>query len=202
MRGQIFCLAVLINCLFITSCSTYQKRKLSFISPSSISFNVPETLQINKLRSNDTIVYFENDSFFICQEYNNIKPQLKHFYKNKIHEYYFIHTNKDLIDHVLLEYYKGELLDVSIITKGKSRVDSLCRNIELFYHKKFELENNARSNYQYGHIKEGKLSISYWIYKDNFEAEFNIRNLNVEVPSWCGFRNPWWSYILFWRYLL
>lgn len=199
MRGQIFCLVVFINCLFLTSCSTYQKKKLSFISPSNISFNVPETLQVNKLRSNDTIVYLEEDSFVICQDYMNIKLQMRHFYKNKIHEYYFIQSNKDLIDHVILKYYKGELLDVSLITKGKSRVDSLLGNIESFYHKKFELENNGTSKYQFGHFNKGKLSVSCWIYKDNFEAEFSLRNEKVEIPSWCGFRNPWWSYILFWR---
>jgi hypothetical protein len=172
MRGQIFCLVVLFNCLFLTSCSTYQKRKLSFISPANISFNVPETLQVNKLRSNGTIVYLEKDSFVICQDYMNIKLQMRHFYKNKIHEYYFIHSNKDLIDHVILKYYQGELFEVSLITKGKSSVDSLCGNIELFYHKKFEFESNTSSNYKYGHFNEGKLSVSSWIYKDNFEAEF------------------------------
>lgn len=192
---------LIIGLFFLTSCSTFQKKTLTFIAPSTLSFNKTEVLQTNKLKRNDSIVYMNKDSFIICSDYMHIKPQLMRFYKNKINEYYFINTNKDLIDHVNLEYYKGNLAYVTLITKDKSRVDSLSSIIQIFFKKDFkneEYNQNVRS--QWSSFNRNNLSINRTIYLDNHEAEFKIANRKVKIPSWCGTKTPWWYYLKFWRW--
>lgn len=185
----------------MTSCSTFQKKTLTFIAPSTLSFNKTEVLQTNKLKRNDSIVYMNKDSFIICNDYMHIKPQLMRFYKNKINEYYFINTNKDLIDHVNLEYYKGSLAYVTLITKDKSRVDSLSSIIQIFFKKDFKnKEYNQNIRRQWSSFHKDNLVIDRTIYLDNHEAEFTIANRNVKIPSWCGTKTPWWYYLKFWRW--
>ncbi|OYU96910.1 MAG: hypothetical protein CFE21_01080 [Bacteroidetes bacterium B1(2017)] len=188
--------------LLLTSCSTIRKKPLTFIEPIILSFNTPESEQSGILKSNDTIVYSGNDSFIICEDYIYFKPHLMHFYKNKIHEYYFIQTNKDLIDYVTLKYYKGELESISILTKDKARVDSVSNLIQKFYHKNFK--DNGESGYypkmKYSNFAKNNLLIYRTIFTENYEAEFILTNTKVKLPSWCGFRTPWWYYLTFWRW--
>ncbi len=192
---------LIIGLLLLTSCSTFQKKTLSFISPSTLSFNKQETVQTDKLRLDDSIVYTDRDSFIICQDYMQIKPEMMPFYKNKIHEYYFIHTNKNLIDHVILQYYKGDLAYIALITKGKHRVDSLSNIIQAFFNRNFKnntFNYNPRSQFSY--FNKNNLFIDRVIYTDNYEAEFSLRNRKVKIPSWCGTKTPWWYYLKFWRW--
>lgn len=124
-----------------------------------------------------------------------------HFYKNKINEYYFINTNKDLIDHVTLEYYKGSLSNITLITKGKLRVDSLSSIIQTFFKTDFktnEYNNNAQPQWSY--FRKDNLFIYRTIYIDNYEVEFTMTNRKVKIPSWCGTKTPWWYYIRFWNW--
>jgi hypothetical protein len=81
---------LIIGLLLLTSCSTFQKKTLTFIAPATLSFNKQETVQIDKLKRNDSIVYVDKDSFIICNNFTHIKPEMMRFYKIKIHEYYFL----------------------------------------------------------------------------------------------------------------
>lgn len=191
---------LIIGLLLLTSCSTFQKKTLTFIAPATLSFDKHETVQIDKLKRNDSIVYVDKDSFIICNNFTHIKPKMMRFYKNKIHEYYFLNTNKDLIVHVTLEYYEGNLAYVRLITKDKSRIDSLSNIIKTFFKKDFknyELNPNTTRQWSYFHID--KLFIDRTIYLDNYEAEFTITNRKVKIPSWCGTKTPWWYYLEFWH---
>jgi hypothetical protein len=101
-----------------------------------------------------------------------------------------------MVDHVILEYYKGDLYSIELITKGKSRVDSFSKSIELFYDKKFKAYDRTNKD---GYFRKKWLYIDYRIY-DNGEATFSIRNLKVKIPSWCGYKTPWSYYLKFWRW--
>lgn len=185
----------------LTSCSTFRKKTLTFVTPATLSFDRQETVQTDKLKRNDSIVYIDKDSFFICNDYMHIKPKMMRFYKNTIYEYYFMNTNKDLIDHVTLEYYKGSLAHITLITKGKSRVDSLSNIIQTFFKKDFknnEYNNNAPRQWSY--FRKDNLFIDRTIYIDNYEVEFTMTNRKVKIPSWCGTKTPWWYYLKFWRW--
>jgi hypothetical protein len=190
---------LVIALLLLTSCSTYQKKTLTFIAPSTLSFNKLESEQFDKLKRNDSIVYIGKDSFFICDDYMHIKPKMMSFYKERINEYYFLNSNKNLIDHVTLEYYRGNLAYIWLYTKGKSRVDSLSNIIESFFKKDFvNKERNLKRLEQWSYFYKGKLFIGRRIFKDNYEAEFIMINKKVKIPSWCGTKTPWWYYLKFW----
>jgi len=145
-------------------------------------------------------VYNKNDSFIICTEYKQIKPNLMSFYKEMISEYYFINSNKDLIDHVTLEYYGGDLSSVCLFTKNKSRVDSLTKCIQTFYNKKFKISEVNNHEKQLSYFHKGKMHVDCNIYFDNYEAMFRVTNYKVKVPSWCGTKTPWWYYLMFWQW--
>jgi hypothetical protein len=129
----------------------------------------------------------------------HIKPKMMSFYKERINEYYFLNSNKNLIDHVTLEYYKGNLAYIRLYTKDKSRVDSLSNIIESFFKKDFvNKERNLNRLEQWSYFYKGKLFIVRRIFKDNYEAEFIMINKKVKIPSWCGTKTPWWYYLKFW----
>lgn len=192
---------LIIGLLLLTSCSTFQKKALTFVAPSSLRFNIPETTQENILKRNDSIVYMGKDSFFICTDYTHIKLRLMRFYKGKIHEYYFPNTNKDLIDHVALEYYHGKLASITLITKDKSRIDSLSNVIQTFFKKDFERHRqdpDGRRKWRY--FRKSNLFVDYTIFPESDEAAFTITNRNVNIPSWCGTKTQWWYYLTFWHW--
>ncbi len=192
---------LIIGLLLLTSCSTFQKKTLTFIAPSTLRFNNLETIQADKLKLNDSIVYIEQDSFIICDDYTHIKPKMMRYYKNKIQQYYFLNTNKGLIDHVTLEYYKGNLAYITLITKEKYRVDSLSNIIETFFKKDFKNnEYNRNTTSQWSYFHKDNLFIKRTVHIDNYEAEFIMTNRKVKVPSWCGTKTTWWYYLKFWRW--
>lgn len=174
---------------------------MTFITPATLSFNKQETLQKDKLKRNDSIVYFDKDSIIICNDYKHIKPKKMRFFRNKIHEYYFLNTNINLIVHVTLEYYNGNLVNVTLITKDKSRIDSLSNNIQTFFKKDFKnYELNPNDSRQWSYFQRDKLIIDRTIYQDNYEAEFTITNIKVKIPSFCGTKTPWRYFLKFWRW--
>ncbi len=192
---------LIIGFLFLTSCSTFQNKPLTFISPASIVFNNSEITQPDKLKRNDSIVYNDLDSFIIMADYNHIKLTIRPFYKKKIHEYYFINTNEQLIDYVTLDYFEGKLATVILITKNKSRIDSLSSLLERFFLKDFKNNNyNQNKTRQLSYFSKGNLFVDRTIYLENYEAEFSIQNKKVKIPSWCGTKTPWWYYLKFWRW--
>jgi hypothetical protein len=192
---------LIIGLLLLTSCSAFKKKTLTFVTPSTVSFNKTEAVQTDKLKRNDSIVYVDKDSFIICENYTHIKLEMMRFYKDKINEYYFLNTNKDLIDHVTLEYYNGKLAHMKIITKGKSRIDSLSNIIQTFFKKDFKTnEQNPKATRQWSYFHKGHLFIDRTIYLNNYEVEFTLKNKKVKIPSWCGTKTSWWYYLKFWRW--
>jgi hypothetical protein len=102
---------------------------------------------------------------------------------------------------VTLEYCKGNLAYVRLITKDKSRIDSLSNIIQTFFKKDFKnYELNPNTTRQWSYFRRDKLFIDRTIYQDNYEAEFTITNRKVKIPSWCGTKTPWWYYLKFWHW--
>ncbi len=191
---------IIIGLLLFTSCKPFQKNALTFIDQAKLGGNTLEKFQLNKLRRSDSIVYKGKDSFEFCQEYINIKPELKKAYKGKINEFYIDSIDKIFIDYMTAEYYKGELISLQLITKGKKRIDSLYKTIQKITGKKFNFIHWWQHSYYTkacGHIKTKHIVIDCIIYPYDHEAIFLITSPSIKYREIFEKERPFWYKINF-----
>jgi hypothetical protein len=208
---------LLLGLTFLSGCATNQRRPMTFISGSNISFQLIENSIPNmyKRKSNFAFINY-GDSIAIGNDYKSVQFTTEDdWYSKRFTSYIVTDTGKSLADLVTLDFYKQKLSNLHVYRRGKTNVDSLIRATEKFFNKKFEIEFSNYSNdhdssdykkfkgewaRESGYFMKGKILVRYS--RDNIYDEISllIFNEKVEIPSWCGFRTPWWRYLTFWRH--
>jgi len=209
---------ILIGLLFLTSCVTFQKRPLTFISSSGLNFQINEDSLLNKLKLNENFANNSNDSITIGTEYKSIKFKSNLWFKEHFNTYYIDKTNNPYIDIILIHFYNKKLWKVDLITKFNS--DSLLKTTESYFNKKFH-KCISKSSIFYDSLKYGKdykgfenkwTSESGYFSKNRIyvnydkdlvynEVKLSLINKKIKPPDMCPItRPPWWYYFTFWRW--
>jgi hypothetical protein len=203
--------------LFITSCQTFQKKPLTFLSVSNLSFQTKEDSLSIGAKVNDNIVYTTHgDSFLIGEDYKSIVVHTNWWFRNHVSSYYLPHSSRPG-DIILLHFYKKELCSIEVYSKQNT--DSLLRQTEQFFNCTFPVEyssslnNRDSSKYgidykgfedkptrEQGYFSKGKILVHYDRDRVYNEVRLSLYNHKVELPPWCGTKTPWWYDLVFWRW--